>query len=89
MLRNSHTNTESLPDDLTDVLQHSRNILISDDMEEMYHEPLIISVGYLGISSAHKGAILDGELMPIIRAAVEKYVRKRNRLKKKAKIVGK
>lgn len=72
-----------LPDDLTDILATNRNIFISDDLNETGHEPLIISVQYLGISSASKAVILDGELMPVIREAVEKYVRKRNRLKKK------
>lgn len=77
------TGTESLPEDLTDILACNRNIFISDDLKETGVDPLVISVQYLGIGNCHKAVILDNELMPVIRAAVEKYVRKRNRLKKK------
>lgn len=70
-------------EDEKEILETSRNIAISLDRDEFHNkQPFIISVGYVGWNSGQKGIELDNEIMPLIRAAVEKYVRKRNRAKK-------
>ncbi len=64
---------DGLPDDLTEVLEYSRNLYISDKGVDSPHEPFIITVQYLGISSAQKAIVLDNEIMPVITEAVEKW----------------